>query len=65
VGGNNVTPVTLEELRRYPSHHYIEYNGSDILVSDLLELFENKEKRTRRRAERRPRQPRKRRERKE
>lgn len=61
----NMTPLTLEELRRYPLHHYIEYNGSDILVSDLLELFENKEKRTRRRSERRPRQPRKRRERKQ
>lgn len=60
-----MTPITLEELRRYPAHHYIEYNGSDILVSDLLELFEGKEKRTRRRAERRPRQPRKRRERKQ
>jgi len=60
-----MTPITLEELRRYPAHHYIEYNGSDILVSDLLELFEGKEKRTRRRAERRPRRPRKRRERKQ
>jgi hypothetical protein len=58
MGGNDMTPITLEELRRYPVHHYIEYNGSDVLVSDLLEIFEARENKTRRRAERKPRKPR-------
>ena len=56
-----MTPITLAELRTLPQGHYIEYNGSDILVSDLLEIFEAKENKTRRRAERKPRKPRQRR----
>jgi hypothetical protein len=53
-----MTPITLAELRTLPQGHYVEYNGSDILVSDLLEIFEARENKTRRRAERKPRKPR-------